>query len=193
MHFLLTAVYHTNQHYDGKGSIGRGTMKLSFLALVSEHSAVYDWHFNLLFWVKGDIAHGRLHMRAPSHCLVPSGCLMSQLAPDAVVCRNPIPIVPGLLSVIVARLMGRTVIFYTRLLCIEFWPVGTKLVLHPCEPVSGVMGCQGQVDYPCAALLNGDPQLSARYAMFTFVMELLRPLQRGRGGGSGTGQSMCSL
>ena len=51
MHFLFTApVYHTNQHYTVKALLDAGH-EVSFLALVSEHSARSMTHFNLLFWV----------------------------------------------------------------------------------------------------------------------------------------------
>ena len=109
MHFLFTApVYHTNQHYAVKALLDAGH-EVSFLALVSEHSAVYD---ALQPTVLGESATLRaIGMRAPT--LSNFWRVMSKLAPDAVVVRNP-NTAYGLLSVIVARLMGHTVIFYTQ-------------------------------------------------------------------------------
>ena len=109
MHFLFTApVYHTNQHYAVKALLDAGH-EVSFLALIREHSAVYD---ALQPTILGESAALRaIGMRAPA--LTNFWRLMSKLAPDAVVVRNP-NTAYGLLSVIVARLMGHTVIFYTQ-------------------------------------------------------------------------------
>ena len=119
MHFLFTApVYHTNQHYAVKALLNAGH-EVSFLALCREPSAVYD---ALQPIVLGESATLRaIGMRAPK--LSRFWRLMRRLAPDAVIVRNP-NTAYGFLSVIVARLMGRTVIFYTQT------PMHRQLGLH---------------------------------------------------------------
>ena len=108
MHFLFTApVYHTNQHYAVKALLGAGH-EVSFLALIREHSAVYD---ALQPTVLGESSTLRaIGMRAPT--LSNFWRLMWRLDPDVVVVRNPNSAY-GLLSIAMARLMRRTVICYS--------------------------------------------------------------------------------
>ena len=109
MHFFFTApVYHTNQHYAVKGLLEAGH-EVSFVALWRQQSEVHE---ALKPSVLGESSAMRaIGVRVPP--LSDFWCLMRGLKPDVVVVRNPHSAY-GFLSVAVARLMGRTVVFYTQ-------------------------------------------------------------------------------
>ena len=102
MRFVFTAPrYHTNQHFAIKALLDAGH-EVSFLALRRGQSEVYEvLHPSIL----GEAAPVRLWMRTWRQ--------MRALRPDVVVVRDP-PTAFGLVSVAAARLMGRTVVFYTH-------------------------------------------------------------------------------
>ena len=102
MRFVFTAPrYHTNQHFAMKALLDAGH-EVSFLALRRGQSEVYEvLHPTIL----GEAAPVRLWMRTWRR--------MRALGPDVVVVRDP-PTAFGLLSVAAARLMGRTLVFYTQ-------------------------------------------------------------------------------
>ena len=111
MRFVFTApVYHTNQHFAVKGLLDAGH-EVTFLALISEHSAVYDALYPVIL---SELAVMRVLDREQMR-LPPMGRfwrLMRHLKPDVVVVRNP-NYAYGLLSVIVGKLVGAKVIFYS--------------------------------------------------------------------------------
>ena len=102
LRFVFTAPrYHTNQHFAIKALLDAGH-EVSFLALRRGQSEVYEvLHPSIL----GEAAPVRLWMRTWRQ--------MRALRPDVVVVRDP-PTAFGLVSVAAARLMGRTVVFYTH-------------------------------------------------------------------------------
>ena len=108
MRFVFTAPrYHTNQHFAVKALLDAGH-QVSFLALGREHSEVYD---ALNSTVLGESST----MRAVGLSLPPLSdlwSLMRRLEPDVVVVRNPNSAY-GLVSIGMARLMRRTVVFYS--------------------------------------------------------------------------------
>ena len=98
LHFLFTAPrYHTNQHFAVKALLDAGH-EVSFLALRRGQSEVYD----------------ALHPIVLGESLV-FGLWrqMRSLKPDVVIVRNPMHSAYGLLSVIAAKMVGASVIFYT--------------------------------------------------------------------------------
>ena len=111
MRFIFTApVYHTNQHFAVKALIEAGH-EVSFLALRSEHSHVYD---ALHPTVLGEsIATRALNgERTSVPPLTRFWTLMRSLKPDVVVVRNP-NYAYGLLTAVVGRMIGANVIFYS--------------------------------------------------------------------------------
>ena len=109
MHFVFTAPrYHTNQHFSVKALLDSGH-RVSFLALGRGHSEVYD---ALTPTIIGESAAMRaIGMSVPP--LSDFWRLMRRLRPDVVIIRSPNSAY-GLLSVVAARLMGCTVVFYTQ-------------------------------------------------------------------------------
>ena len=104
MHFLFTAPrFHTNQHFAVKALLDAGH-HVTFLALAKGQSEVYDALHPTIF-AKSSAAS------VPS--MFDLWRKMKALRPDIVVVRNPNSAF-GLLSVATARLMGRTVIFYSQ-------------------------------------------------------------------------------
>ena len=113
MHFLFTAPrYHINQHFAMKALLDAGH-RVSFLALRREQIEVYDALKPTILsesMAVHAIHSGRWASTFPS--LSGFWSLMRRLNPDVVVVRSP-HTAYGLLSVVVSRLMGHTVIFYT--------------------------------------------------------------------------------
>ena len=111
MRFIFTApVYHTNQHFAVKALIEAGH-EVSFLALRSEHSHVYDaLHPTVLgeSIATRDLDRERISMPP----LTRFWHLMRDLKPDVIVVRNP-NYAYGLLSTVVGRIIGANVIFYS--------------------------------------------------------------------------------
>ena len=104
MRFVFTAPrYHTNQHFAMKGLLDAGH-EVRFLALGRGQSEVYDALHPMILGQSSIL---------PVSPLFSLWRAMHRLKPDAVVVRNPNSPY-GFLSVAVARLMGRTVIFYTQ-------------------------------------------------------------------------------
>ena len=109
MHFLFTAPrYHTNQHFAVNALLDAGH-RVSFLALRRGQSEVYDaLHPTIL-------GESRV-MRVTGMTVPPLADfwgLMRRLKPDAVVVRDP-GTAYGLLSVVIGRLIGANVIFYSQ-------------------------------------------------------------------------------
>ena len=109
MHFLFTAPrYHTNQHFAAKALLDSGH-KVTFAALGHGQSEVYDALEPTI--LKESAAMRAIGIQVPR--LVALWSLMRRLKPDVVVVRNPNSAF-GLLSVAMARIMGRTVIIYSQ-------------------------------------------------------------------------------
>ena len=108
-HFLFTAPrYHTNQHFAVKALMDAGH-QVTFLALEKGQSEIYDvLHPEILTESSAMRAIG---MSAPP--LPNLWRAMRTLMPDVVVVRNPNSEF-GLMSVATARLMRRTVVFYSQ-------------------------------------------------------------------------------
>lgn len=99
LRFLFTAPrYHTNQHFAVKALLDAGH-EVSFLALRRGQSEVYDALHPI---VLGKSFVFRLW------------CQMRSLKPDVVIVRNPTHSAYGLLSVITAKMVGASVIFYNQ-------------------------------------------------------------------------------
>ena len=109
MHFVFTAPrYHTNQHFAMKALLD-AEHEVTFLAHSRRHSEVYE---SIQPVILGLFSLGRfLRMRIPP----PLGFWhrMWKLRPDAVVVRNP-GSAYGLLALLTARFMNRTVVFYSQ-------------------------------------------------------------------------------
>ena len=112
MRFVFTAPrYHTNQHFSMKALLDAGH-EVSFLALRRGRSEVYD-ALDPLILGESRMARmlGRRNLRMP-----PTFRFIRelwQLKPDTVVIRNPLSAY-GVLSFLIARLMGLTVVFYSQ-------------------------------------------------------------------------------
>ena len=113
MHFLFTAPrYHPNQHFATKALLDAGH-QVSFLALRREPIEVYDALKPTI--LSESMAIRRIHGDGwASTFPSPSGfwSLVHKLNPDVVIVRSP-HTAYGLLSTVVSKLMGHTVIFYT--------------------------------------------------------------------------------
>ena len=112
MHFVFTAPrYHTNQHFAMKALLDAGH-EVSFLALKRRHSEVYD---ALDPTILGESSASRVFRRERmSTPPVPHFVReMWDLKPDVVVVRNPLSAY-GMLSIVTARLMRSTVVFYSQ-------------------------------------------------------------------------------
>ena len=112
MHFVFTAPrYHTNQHFAMKALLDAGH-GVSFLALKRGHSEVYD---ALDPTILGESGASRMFRRGrKSTPPLPNFVgAMWELKPDVVVVRNPLSAY-GLLAIATARLMRRTVVFYSQ-------------------------------------------------------------------------------
>ena len=109
MHFLFTAPrFHTNQHFAVKALMDAGH-QVTFLALAKGQSEIYDV-------LHPEILNESSVMRAIGMSAPPPPDLwraMRTLMPDVVVVRNPSSAF-GLMSVATARLMRRTVVFYSQ-------------------------------------------------------------------------------
>ena len=111
MHFLFTAPrYHTNQHFAVKALLDAGH-QVTFMALGLGQSEVYD---SLSPTVLADSAtmHA-IGIQLPP--LFEFWGLIQRLKPDVVVVRDP-NTTYGLLSIATARVMRRTVVFYSQTL-----------------------------------------------------------------------------
>jgi len=110
--FVFTAPrYHTNQHFSIKALLNAGH-EVSFLALRRGRSEVYD---ALDPVVLGESWVTRV-LRSESLSLPPMVRFLRELwrlKPDAVVVRNPLSAY-GALSFLTARLLGKTVVFYSQ-------------------------------------------------------------------------------
>ena len=108
-HFLFTAPrYHTNQHYAVKALMDAGH-QVTFLALTKGQSEIYDA-------LSPMIPRESHVMRATSLSSPSLSSLLRtvwSLKPDVVVVRNPNSAF-GLMSIATARLLRRTVIFYSQ-------------------------------------------------------------------------------
>ena len=82
---------------------------MSFLALIHEHSAVYDALHPVILGESA--AMGAIGIRVPP--LANFCSLMRRLKPEVVVVRNPNSAY-GLLSIVAARIIGANVIFYSQ-------------------------------------------------------------------------------
>ena len=109
MRFLFTAPrYHTNQHFAVKALRDAGH-EVSFLVLGRAQSEVYDAiHPTVL---GKSVVMRLIGLRVPPP--LSFWALMWRVKPDAVVVRNPNSAY-GLLSAASAKLIGRTVIFYSQ-------------------------------------------------------------------------------
>ena len=111
MHFLFTAPrYHTNQHFAVKALLDAGH-QVSFLALTSRLSEVYD-ALEPTIVGRSSVMH-TFRIRVPP--LFRFWKLMWRLKPDVVVVRDP-NTAYGLLSVATAKLMRHTVVLYSQTL-----------------------------------------------------------------------------
>lgn len=112
MRFVFTAPrYHTNQHFSMKALLNAGH-EVSFLALRRGRSEVYD---ALDPTVLGESWVTRV-LKSESLSLPPMVRFLKELwrlKPDAVVVRNPLSPY-GALSFLSARLLGKTVVFYSQ-------------------------------------------------------------------------------
>ena len=105
MHFLFTAPrYHTNQHFAVKALQDAGH-RVSFLALRRQHSEVYDALRPIVLGLRG----GRWDLPPLSDFWK----RMRKLRPDVVIARDP-NTAYGLLSIVVGKMVGANVIFYSQ-------------------------------------------------------------------------------
>ena len=105
MHFLFTAPrYHTNQHFAVKALLDAGH-RVSFLALRRQHSEVYDALHPTVLGVRGGL------WDLPP--LPDFWKQMRKLKPDVVIARDP-NTAYGLLSIVVGKMVGANVIFYSQ-------------------------------------------------------------------------------
>ena len=108
-HFLFTAPrYHTNQHFTVKALLD-ADHQVTFLALERGKSEVYDALQPTI--LSESPAMRTIGLSAPIMTVLWS--TIRSLDPDVVVVRNPNSAF-GLLSVMAARLMRRTVVFYSQ-------------------------------------------------------------------------------
>ena len=111
MHFVFVAPrFHTNQHFAVKALLDAGH-DVSFVALKRRQSEVYDALAPTILGRSAALC--AIGIRVP--VLFGFWGLMWQMKPDVVVVRDP-NTAYGLLSVATARLMRRTVVFYSQTL-----------------------------------------------------------------------------
>ena len=112
MRFVFTAPrYHTNQHFAMKALLDAGH-EVSFLALKKRRSEVYDALAPTIL-EQSSITHVFRRERMSLPPVLRFVREMWDLKPDVVVVRNPLSAY-GMLSIMTARLMRSTVVFYSQ-------------------------------------------------------------------------------